>query len=377
MREFRVEVPESDLDDLRERLRRTRWPDPATVDGWEQGVPLDYARELCGYWAKGYDWRRCEAELNGWPQWRTPLDGGGADSVEVHLLHARSRHPGALPLLLTHGWPGSVVEFLDVLAELTDPPDPRDAFHVVAPSLPGFGFSGKPVAAGWGVERIAAAWAQLMDRLGYDRYGAQGGDWGSMVTAALGAEHPEHLAGIHLTMPLARRPPEHEAAPLTAAEQAALADRKQFEAAGTGYSRQQSTRPQTLGYGLLDSPAGQCAWIVEKFWAWTDCGGHPENVISRDRLLDNVMLYWLPGTGASSARLYWESYGSRRLDRVDVPTGATVFPRELARLPRSWIERRFPDLRHWSQPATGGHFASLEQPAVFVDELRTFFRLVR
>lgn len=377
MRGFRVEIPDTELDDLRDRLRRTRWPDAATVGGWGQGVPLDYLRDLVGYWEARYDWRRCEAELNAWPQYRTVLDGGGDDGVEVHLLHARSRHPDAMPLLLTHGWPGSVVEFLDVLTALTDPPDPRDAFHVVVPSLPGFGFSARPAVTGWGVERIAVAWAQLMDRLGYHRYGAQGGDWGSMITAALGTAAPDNIAGIHLTMPIALRPDGADDADLTARERAGLTARRAFQRSGTGYSAEQSTRPQTLGYGLVDSPAGQCAWIVEKFWEWTDSAGPIENVISRDRLLDNVMLYWLPGVGASSARLYWESYRRRRLDPVEVPTGVTLFPQELWRLPRSWIERRFTDLRHWHEPDSGGHFASLEQPETFVEEVRTFFRLVR
>jgi pimeloyl-ACP methyl ester carboxylesterase len=377
MREFQIKIPETDLDDLRDRLARTRWPEAATAEGWTQGVPLDYARELCDYWARQYDWRRCEAELNALPQFRTGLDGGGDDTVEIHLIHARSPHAGALPLLLTHGWPGSIVEFLGVIEALRNPPDPRDAFHVVVPSLPGYGFSGKPTVPGWGVERIATAWAQLMDRLGYDRYGAQGGDWGSMITSALGTGAPENLVGIHLTMPIAAPPPEGEGTALTASEQAGLAAGKAFQKVGTGYSSEQSTRPQTLGYGLVDSPSGQCTWIVEKFWDWTDCAGHPENVISRDRLLDNVMLHWLPGTGASSARLYWESFKRRRMDEVTVPTGVTLFPQELVRLPRHWIERRYTDLRHWSEPETGGHFASLEQPDVFVDELRTFFRKVR
>jgi epoxide hydrolase len=377
VREFRIEVPESELDDLRERLARTRWPDPATAAGWTQGVPLDYARELCDHWARRYDLRRCEAEINALPQFRTGLDGGGDDTVEVHLLHVRSRHRGAMPLLLTHGWPGSIVEFLGIVSALTDPPDPADAFHLVIPSLPGFGFSGKPTVPGWGVERIATAWAQLMDRLGYDRYGAHGGDWGSAISSALGTGAPENVVGIHLTMPLAAPPPEGERQPLDPAERKALTARENFLKVGTGYSREQATRPQTLGYGLADSPSGQCMWIVEKFWAWTDCAGHPENVISRDRLLDNVMLYWLPGTGASSARLYWESYDRRRTDEVPVPTGVTLFPQELARLPRHWLERRYTDLRHWNEPAVGGHFAALEQPDVLVDELRTFFRKLR
>ena len=377
MREFRIEVPESELDDLRERLARTRWPDPATSPGWAQGVPLDYARELCDYWARRYDWRRCEAELNALPQYRTGLDGGGDDSVEVHLFHVRSRHAGAIPLLLTHGWPGSVVEFLDIVKALTDPSDPHDAFHLVIPSLPGYGFSGKPTVPGWGIERIATAWAQLMHRLGYDRYAAHGGDWGAVISSALGTGAPENVVGIHLTMPMAAPPPDDESQPLTTAEQKALAAGKAFQKIGSGYSSEQSTRPQTLGYSLADSPSGQCMWIIEKFWDWTDCAGHPENVIPRDRLLDNVMLYWLPDAGASSARLYWESYKRRRMDEVPVPTGVTLFPQELIRLPRHWIERRYTDLRHWNQPPVGGHFAALEQPDVLVDELRTFFRKLR
>ena len=377
MREFHIAVPESDLTDLRERLARTRWPEPATSPGWTQGVPLDYAQELCAYWSREYDWRRCEAELNGLPQFRTALDGGGDDSVQVHFIHVRSRHPGALPLLLTHGWPGSVVEFLDIIDDLVDPPDAHDAFDVVVPSLPGYGFSDKPAVAGWGVERIATAWAQLMDRLGYDRFAAQGGDWGAAITSALGTGAPENLVGIHISMPMAAPPPDDEAQPLTDAEQKALADRKKFMKVGAGYSHEQSTRPQTIGYSLVDSPSGLAMWIAEKFWDWTDCAGHPENVITRDRLLDNVMLYWLPGTGASSARLYWESFTRRRMDEVPVPTGVTLFPRELVRLPRHWVERRYTDLRHWSEPTVGGHFGSLEQPDVFVDEVRSFFRALR
>jgi pimeloyl-ACP methyl ester carboxylesterase len=227
------------------------------------------------------------------------------------------------------------------------------------------------------VERIATAWAQLMDRLGYDRFAAQGGDWGAAITSALGTGAPENLVGIHISMPMAAPPPEDEAQPLTDAEQKALADRKKFLKVGAGYSHEQSTRPQTIGYSLVDSPSGLAMWIVEKFWDWTDCAGHPENVIARDRLLDNVMLYWLPGTGASSARLYWESFTRRRMDEVPVPTGVTLFPRELVRLPRHWVELRYTDLRHWSEPTVGGHFGSLEQPDVFVDEVRSFFRDLR
>ncbi|MBW0118774.1 epoxide hydrolase family protein [Pseudonocardia abyssalis] len=377
MREFHVDIPQADLDDLRDRIARTRWPEASTVDGWTQGVPLDYARELVEHWGGAYDWRRCEAELNALPQFRTPLDGGGDDSVQVHFLHVRSRHQNAMPLLLTHGWPGSVIEFLDVIDDLVDPPDPRDAFHLVIPSLPGYGFSDKPSTSGWGVERIATAWAQLMDRLGYDRYAAQGGDWGSMITSALGTGMPESVIGIHITLPLAQRPPDGAVPPLTKAEEAALTDRRYFETHRAGYSAIQATRPQTLGYGLLDSPVAQCMWIVEKFWDWTDSAGPPENVIPRDRMLDDVMLYWLTGTAASSARLYWESYKRRRLDPVEVPTGITLFPKELWRLPRSWLARRYTDIRHFHQPDVGGHFPSMEQPEIFVDELRAFFRTLR
>ncbi|GAA2547416.1 epoxide hydrolase family protein [Pseudonocardia hydrocarbonoxydans] len=377
MREFRIDIPQADLDDLRDRLARTRWPEPSTVEGWTQGVPLDYARELVEHWSGVYDWRRCEAELNALPQFRTPLDGGGDDAVQVHFLHVRSRHGNAMPLLLTHGWPGSVIEFLDVVDDLVDPPDPRDAFHLVIPSLPGYGFSDKPSTSGWGVERIATAWAQLMDRLGYDRYAAQGGDWGSMITSALGTGMPEAVIGIHITLPLAQRPPEGAVPRLTKAEEAALTDRRYFETHRAGYSAIQATRPQTLGYGLLDSPVAQCMWIMEKFWDWTDSAGPPENVIPRDRMLDDVMLYWLTGTAASSARLYWESYKRRRLDPVEVPTGITLFPKELWRLPRSWLERRYTDIRHFHQPDVGGHFPSMEQPEIFVDELRAFFGTLR
>jgi pimeloyl-ACP methyl ester carboxylesterase len=373
---FQVAIPERDLEDLRDRLTRTRWAEPETVGDWSQGIPLGYIQELCEYWRGGYDMHRCEARLNALPQFRTELDGLG-----IHFLHVRSPHPGALPLLLTHGWPGSIVEFLPVIAPLVDPPahggSAEDAFDVICPSLPGYGFSDKPAQTGWGTRRIAAAWAELMARLGYSRYGAHGGDWGSMITMWLAAHDADHLAGIHLTMPVA--PPgelEAEEDP-SGREQAALADYAQHRRWGTGYSRQQSTRPQTLGYGLVDSPAGQCAWIVEKFWAWTDCDGHPENAVGRDDLLDNVMLYWLPATAASSARLYWESFRDRDFPVIDVPTGCSIFPREIIRLPRRVAERRFTDLRHWRELERGGHFAALEQPEVLVEELRAFFRHVR
>jgi pimeloyl-ACP methyl ester carboxylesterase len=291
-----------------------------------------------------------------------------------------SPEPGALPLLLTHGWPGSIVEFTRVLGPLTDPVahggDAADAFSVVAPSLPGYGFSDKPRQRGWSVERMAAAEAELMARLGYRRYAAQGGDWGSMITASIGAQDPDHLAGIHLTMPVVR-PPEDDPGELSERDQQALADYARHRKVGTGYSKQQSTRPQTLGYGLVDSPVGQAAWILEKFSEWTDGGTPPDALIDLDLLLDNVMLYWLPATGASSARLYWESFVRPNTEPVHVPTGCSIFPREIMRFPRRWVEQRFSDLRYWNELDRGGHFAALEQPATFVDEVRAFFRLVR
>jgi pimeloyl-ACP methyl ester carboxylesterase len=371
-----IAVPQRELDDLGERLARTRWPERETVDDWSQGIPLAYVQDLCGYWAETYDWRRAEAALNAVGSFRTEIDGLG-----IHFLHARSPHEGALPLLLSHGWPGSVVEFLKVIGPLVDPPahggDAADAFHVVCPSLPGYGFSDKPAAAGWGVPRIADAWAELMRRLGYDRYGAQGGDWGAMVTMDLAVVDAEHLAGIHLNMAVLPKAAIEAAGEPTPQERAALDRLAEHRATGAGYSSQQSTRPQTLGYGLVDSPAAQCAWIVEKFWAWTDCAGDPENVLTRDELLDNVMLHWLPATGASSARLYWESFGARPEEAIDVPAGFSVFPKEIFPVSRRWLEYRLRDLRHYHELDRGGHFAAFEQPALFADELRTFFRGLR
>ena len=375
LRPFLVEIPEEQIDDLHDRLRRTRWPDAETVDDWSQGIPLAYVQDLCRYWAEDYRWRETERRLNAFSQFLVAIDG-----LDHHFLHVRSPHPGALPLIITHGWPGSVVEFLKVIEPLTDPVkfggDPADAFDVVCPSLPGYGFSEHPGATGWNVDRIARAWAQLMALLGYERYGAQGGDWGSMVTASLARQDPEHVVGIHLNMPVVGRDAMSMES-LTAAEQETLGYMAEFAKWETGYSGQQSTRPQTLGYGLADSPAGQCAWIVEKFRAWTDCDGHPENILTRDELLDNVMLYWLPGNGASSARLYWESYRDIDLSVVSAPTGCSIFPKEVIRLSRRWAEKRFTDLRYWNELDRGGHFAAFEQPDLFVNELRTFFAIVR
>jgi pimeloyl-ACP methyl ester carboxylesterase len=380
--EFRIEVTDAELGDLRDRLGRVRWAERETVDDWSQGVPLVYLRELCDYWANAYDWRPTEAGLNALPQFRTQIDG-----LAIHFLHVRSSLRDALPLVLTHGWPGSIIEFLEVIEPLTDPSahggDPGDAFHLVCPSLPGYGFSDKPTQPGWGIERIAAAWATLMARLGYERYGAQGSDWGTSISTELARQDPEHVVGIHLMPPLA--PPDPATLDdLTSRERAALASLEHAAEWDSGYSQEHATRPQTIGYALVDSPAALCAWIVEKFQAWTDCDGHPENALGRDQLLDNLMLYWLPGTGASSARLYWESIrqvnawiSGGSADTVAVPTGCSIFPRELQRPSRRWAEKRFLDIRYWNEPARGGHFPAFEQPALFVDEVRSFFRLVR
>ena len=375
IRPFRIAVPEAALDDLRARLRNTRWPEPETVDDWSQGVPLAWMKEVCAYWAEHYDWRAREAALNRFDQFVTPIDG-----IDVHFIHARSPHPQAAPLLITHGWPGSIVEFHKVIEPLVDPVrfggDAADAFHVICPSLPGYAFSGKPSGTGWGVDRIARAWAVLMARLGYPRYFAQGGDWGSAVTSALGALDPAHCAGIHVTL-ASETPPRVEGEP-SAEEQRALRGQRHYRKWDSGYSKQQGTRPQTLGYGLTDSPSGQAAWILEKFWAWTDCDGHPENVLSRDELLDNVMLYWVTASAASSARLYWESFGKAgERPPIDVPTGVAVFPKEIITPVRKWMEPRYRNIVHWREMPRGGHFAAFEQPELYVDEVRGFFRTLR
>ena len=372
-----VTVDEAQIADLRERLTRTRWPDAETPDDWSQGIPLAYMKELCQYWLTDYDMQRIAKRLNVYGNYRTEIQGLG-----LHFIHVQSPEKNALPLVMTHGWPGSVVEFLKVIEPLSDPRkhggDPADAFHVLCPSLPGYGFSDKPAAPGWNVELIADAWAELMARLDYGRYVAQGGDWGSAVTTGLGMRDPEHCIGIHLNMVMAQPDPE-TMDDLTALEKRGLEGMQHYQDSDSGYSKQQSTRPQTLGYGLVDSPAGQAAWIIEKFWSWMDCDGHPENVLARDELLDNVMMYWLPGAGASSARLYWESFGrgAGAARKVEVPTGCSIFPKEIFVCSRRWAEKSYPNIVYWNELDKGGHFAAFEQPELFVDELRSCFRHVR
>ncbi|MCP1842935.1 pimeloyl-ACP methyl ester carboxylesterase [Bradyrhizobium sp. USDA 4524] len=373
---FRIAVSDDVLEDLRSRLRRSRWPEAELVDDWSQGAPLQWIKDICHYWTETYDWRQREARLNRFSQFTTEIDG-----LDIHFIHVRSKHPEARPLIITHGWPGSVVEFHKVIEPLTDPTAhggrAADAFHVVCPSLPGFGFSAKPIATGWGVDRIATAWAVLMLRLGYASYFAQGGDWGSAVTTAIGGQDAAHCAGIHITLAMSTWP-NVEGQP-TPEETRALNGIKYYADWDSGYSKQQSTRPQTLGYGLTDSPCGQAAWILEKFWAWTDCDGHPENILSRDELLDNVMLYWVTATAASSARLYWESFGpgKRTPHKVGVPTGVAVFPKEIVTPVRKWMETNFTNIQHWSEMPKGGHFSAFEQPELFVGEVREFFGKLR
>jgi pimeloyl-ACP methyl ester carboxylesterase len=380
---FRVEIGDDDLDDLHRRLAAARWPEPAPVPDWSQGVPLEWLRDLCAYWQDGYDWRRCEKRFADLAQFRTEIDGLG-----IHFIHVQSPSPDALPLVMTHGWPGSVVEFLDVIGSLTDPSangsDPADAFHVVCPSLPGYGFSDRPSEPGWDLDHIADAWAALMARLGYGRYGAQGGDWGGAVSAALGQRDADHVIGVHTNMAIVGPDPD-TMNDLTDYEQRSLADMGEMFEWGVGYALEQGTRPQTVGYGLVDSTVGQAAWIAEKYWAWTDHDGDPTSALTRDQMLDNIMVYWLTQTAASSARLYWESGWARPSGQgqmrgastIDTPTGISIFPREIIRPSRRWCEKRYSDLRFYEQPERGGHFAAWEQPELFVDQVRRAFRAMR
>ncbi len=377
VRPFRFDVAEKELDDLRRRLQATRWPERETPDDWSQGIPLDYMREVCAYWATDYDWRRCEAALNARPQFITEIDG-----LDIQFMHIRSPHAEARPLVMTHGWPGSVLEFMKVVGPLTDPERhggrAEDAFHLVCPTLPGFGYSGKPTAPGWNLDRIARAWTELMKRLGYDHYLAQGGDWGAAVTLAIAVSETENCQAIHTNMPLLS-PSAAVMKDLTDFEQNAIAGTQYYWDWESGYSTEQSTRPQTIGYALVDSPVGQAAWILEKFRAWTDCDGHPENVITRDELLDNVMLYWLPAAGASSARMYWESFSVLKADKpkIHIPVGVSIYPHEIFRSSKRWCEERFTKLVHYRQLDRGGHFAAFEQPELFVQEVRESFAACR
>jgi pimeloyl-ACP methyl ester carboxylesterase len=368
IRPFRVEVPDAVLDDLRDRLGRTRWPDQIPGSGWDYGTDLAYLQELCEYWQNTFDWRAQEDRFNRWPHFVTDIDG-----QQIHFIHARSDDPDALPLIMTHGWPGSVSEFLDVIEPL------RESFHVVVPSLPGYGWSGPTTQPGWDVKRVAEAWATLMARLGYDRYGAQGGDWGAMVSAQLAALDPEHMIGLHSNMLLAF-PADASGITLTDEENADLAAAGAFMQTGSAYQEIQGKNPQTLGYGLTDSPAGLAGWIVEKFRAWTDNNGNPEDAMTRDQILTNITVYWVTKTINSSIRLYCESQRSARFgpvgEYIGVPTAAAVFPKEMFRIPRAYAESRF-NLVRYNRFDRGGHFAALEEPDLLVDDIRGFFKELR
>jgi microsomal epoxide hydrolase len=392
MREFKVDIPQSQLDDLKRRLAATRWPDEMPGVGWSRGAPLGYVKELAEYWRTSYDWRTAEAQLNQFPQFLTQIDG-----VRVHFLHVRSPELNAMPMILTHGWPSSVVEFIDVIGPLTNPVayggNAADAFHVVIPSMPGHAFSGPTRQPGWDTERIAQAWKTLMRSLGYDRYLVQGGDWGMPISLRLALADPEHVAGVHLNM-LATFPPANPSdqaamgalmAELSPEDIARAQFAGYFAQDGAGWLKIQCTRPQTLAYSLTDSPVGQLAWIIEKFKEWTDSTDSPEDAVSRDHLLTNVMLYWLTATAGSSAQLYYES---EHLDAdffrtwggpwpLAMPSGVASFPKDAVRAIRPWAEKILPTLTHWTEFDKGGHFAALEQPELFVGDVRTFARTLR
>lgn len=375
IRRFRVAIPDVELDDLRERLARTRWPDRETVADWSQGVRLDSARSLVARWEREYDWRRFESALNAYPQFLTTIDG-----LDIHFLHVRSKNPGALPLLLTHGWPSTVADFLGLIGPLTDPAafggDVADSFDVVIPSLPGFGLSGKPTEAGWNASRIALAWAELMRRLGYARWAAHGGDWGAVVTTELGAMQPEGLLGIHLSTPYAF--PDPIPGTLTPEERRAVDGLALYSGPLGGSNHVQGTKPETVGFALADSPAGQAAWIYEKFQSKTDNQGLAEDALSTDAILDTISLYWFTNSAASSARIYWENRTATMAGpKLTLPVAVTVFPRDIPRLPRTWIEEKYSNLIHFGEAERGGHFAALEQPEILVAELRAGLRSLR
>jgi epoxide hydrolase len=370
---FEARATDAELDELRMRLASARLPEAETVHRagpdprrWEQGVPLDDLVDLVNYWRTAYNWRSFEERLNHIGQFRTTIDDLG-----IHFLHRRSARADATPLILTHGWPGSIAEFIDVIDELADPEDSRTpAFHVVAPSLPGFGYSDRPSATGWGTEKIAVAWVELMGKLGYTRFLAHGGDWGGNITTVLGGRFPGHVLGIHTTF--ADALPGLTTDGLTTDERRWAAETRAFYAGPRGaYAKQQATRPQTIGYALVDSPVGLLAWILDKFAEWSDTEDSPFETISRDRVLDDVTLYWLTRTGASAARIYHESHGSMDPElRVDVPSAITMYPRDIEKVPRPWAEERYRRIVRWTSPEAGGHFPSLEVPDYFVRDLQ-------
>ena len=378
LRPFRVEVPEEVLVDLRDRLGRTRWPDQIPDTPWDYGTDLAYLQDLCTTWQHEFDWRAQEARFNRWPHFLTEIDG-----TQVHFIHARSPEPDAFPIIITHGWPGSVSEFLDIIDPLVDPRahggDPNNSFDIVCPSIPGYGWSGPTREPGWDVMRVAEAWKTLMARLGYDRYGAQGGDWGAIISATLAKVDEAHVAGLHSNMLLAF-PPDAGELTLSAEETADLVSAGEFMRRGSAYQEIQGKNPQTLGYGLTDSPAGLAGWIVEKFYAWTDHDGDLETAVTRDQILTNLTVYWVTQTINSSVRLYCESQRTDRFgpmgEFVKVPTAAALFPKEMFRIPRAYAEKTF-NLQRYTRFDRGGHFAALEEPDLLIGDIRAFFGEVR
>ncbi|MGK2911783.1 MAG: epoxide hydrolase family protein [Sphingobium sp.] len=377
---FHLSVPETAMIDLRERLSRTRWPDRETVHDTSQGAPLAKVEALCAYWHNHYDWRRCEATLNDLGQFITNIDG-----LDIHFLHIRSAEPNAFPLILTHGWPGTVLEFQRAIGPLVDPAahggNPGDAFHLIIPSLPGYGFSEKPTAHGWNISRIAAAWITLMDRLGYDRWGTQGGDWGALVTEEIGRQAPPGCVGLHLNFCMIALTPQ-EIADATFGERKMIADLRRYHDEQSSYLKMHTTSPQTLGYSLADSPAGLAGWMYAVFQDFTDSENRPEDVVTWDMMLDQIMIYWLTNSGASSVRLNWEAARERLWKTpssapIDIPAGFSIFPKEVMRASRRWLEKRYSKVVHYQEFQEGGHFAALEKPDVFADEIRRTFRNVR
>ncbi|NUR31501.1 MAG: epoxide hydrolase [Catenulispora sp.] len=384
MKPFRIEIPQAQLDDLHQRIRDTRWPVDLPEAGWARGVPTAYLKELAEYWLSTYDWRAAEAELNSFPQFMTELDG-----ANVHFLHVRSPEPDATPMLITHGWPGSVAEFTKIIGPLTDPRahggDPADAFHLVIPSMPGYGFSGPSKEPGWNMFRVAGAWAQLMAQLGYDRYIAQGGDFGAPVSILTGLVDPEHVAGVHLNM-LATNPSEDPAdlENLTELEEQRLAHSQKFLDHLSGTMKLHSTRPHTVAYALTDSPVGQLAYVVEKFKDWTDSDQAPEDAVDRDHLLTNATIYWLTGTAGSSNQMYYEVVDQLpinslrgRYPSITPPMGVAVFPHAAFVAIRRYAERDFPSIIHWSEFDRGGHYAAMEEPDLLIADVREFNRLLK
>jgi len=372
---FTVAFSDEDISDLRYRLARTRWPDQLPDTAWELGTDLDYLRDVCAYWADGFDWTAAQSRLNAWPQVTTVIDG-----QTIHAIHARADEPGAMPLLVLHGWPGSAAEMIKIIEPLRHPDDGADAFHVVCASLPGFGFSGPTRERGWNVRRIATAMVELMDRLGYERFAALGGDWGATTSNYLALDHPARLVGIYLTMVAAGPPPGSDGSELSDTDRAWVAKSAEFFQHESGYLQIQGTRPQTLAYGLSDSPAGLAGWMIEKFRAWSDCDGDLESAITRDELLTILSLYWLTGTANSASRIYYEAMKAGEFEpiraRIEVPTGCAIFPMETVRAPRPWAEHAW-NVQHWTEMPRGGHFSAIEMPEALVADVRSFYRKLR